>query len=343
MNANAYGGQLAEVLEWVEVCTPTGSRPARSRARSASPTAAPTSARTRSSPAPASPSPPPTPSEVKATMASMRERRHEAQPSGIKTFGSTFKNPEDERAERPHRRPAAGGGRLPGPAGRRRPLLARARQLRRERRRGDHRRRARADGRGPAAGCTSASASSWSPRCRRWARCAGRRAGSCEPEAAQAGVSAKRRPWGRWAALGLLAVLAVGLVYWLALRGTTRRAAPRRRRGRRRRSAAAPKRSRSAPTAQVLAWLPLPTEAKLPQLPLSEAPKGGRLAGPALEQARVLGAAPATLRPYLAEQLLRRKRGRRRNCARGSNCASAMQATLRRSGGRPPRSSPTPR
>jgi UDP-N-acetylmuramate dehydrogenase len=32
-------------------------------------------------------------------MASMRERRHEAQPSGIKTFGSTFKNPEDERAE----------------------------------------------------------------------------------------------------------------------------------------------------------------------------------------------------------------------------------------------------
>jgi UDP-N-acetylenolpyruvoylglucosamine reductase len=31
-------------------------------------------------------------------MASMRTRRHEAQPSGIKTFGSTFKNPEDERA-----------------------------------------------------------------------------------------------------------------------------------------------------------------------------------------------------------------------------------------------------
>ena len=28
----------------------------------------------------------------------MREKRREAQPSGIKTFGSTFKNPEDERA-----------------------------------------------------------------------------------------------------------------------------------------------------------------------------------------------------------------------------------------------------
>jgi UDP-N-acetylmuramate dehydrogenase len=29
----------------------------------------------------------------------MRERRREAQPSGIKTFGSTFKNPDDPRAE----------------------------------------------------------------------------------------------------------------------------------------------------------------------------------------------------------------------------------------------------
>jgi UDP-N-acetylmuramate dehydrogenase len=29
----------------------------------------------------------------------MRGKRREAQPSGIKTFGSTFKNPTDERAE----------------------------------------------------------------------------------------------------------------------------------------------------------------------------------------------------------------------------------------------------
>ncbi len=29
----------------------------------------------------------------------MRERRHEAQPKGIRTFGSTFKNPADARAE----------------------------------------------------------------------------------------------------------------------------------------------------------------------------------------------------------------------------------------------------
>jgi UDP-N-acetylmuramate dehydrogenase len=36
---------------------------------------------------------------VKATLADMRARRKAAQPSGIKTFGSTFKNPDDPRAE----------------------------------------------------------------------------------------------------------------------------------------------------------------------------------------------------------------------------------------------------
>jgi hypothetical protein len=50
----------------------------------------------------------------------------------------------------------------------------------------------------------------------------------------------------------------------------------------------------------VVPWLPLPAEAELPELPPVEPPKGGRLAGPMLEQARVLGVAPAALRPYLA-------------------------------------------
>ena len=45
------------------------------------------------------PAAPGDPEEVRATLAAMRERRREAQPSGIKTFGSTFKNPEDPRAE----------------------------------------------------------------------------------------------------------------------------------------------------------------------------------------------------------------------------------------------------
>jgi hypothetical protein len=50
----------------------------------------------------------------------------------------------------------------------------------------------------------------------------------------------------------------------------------------------------------IVPWFPLPDESELPTLPLSEPPKGGRLAGPMLQQARVLGAAPAALRPYLA-------------------------------------------
>ena len=49
----------------------------------------------------------------------------------------------------------------------------------------------------------------------------------------------------------------------------------------------------------ILSWIELPEDAELPQLPISEAPPGGRLAGPMLQQARVLGAAPAPLRPYV--------------------------------------------
>jgi Cell division protein FtsQ len=55
---------------------------------------------------------------------------------------------------------------------------------------------------------------------------------------------------------------------------------------------------------QVLAWLPLSEELRLPQLPLSSVPQGGRLAGPVLQQARVLGAAPPALRPYLERSYL---------------------------------------
>jgi UDP-N-acetylenolpyruvoylglucosamine reductase len=97
MNANAYGGELRKVLEWVEICTGAGSerraperlgfsyrqsnlRPGEVVARA--------SFRLR----------PGDPDQIRATLASMRERRREAQPSGIKTFGSTFKNPVDERA-----------------------------------------------------------------------------------------------------------------------------------------------------------------------------------------------------------------------------------------------------
>jgi len=98
MNANAYGGQLARVLEWVDVATAAGVERRgpddlgfeyrRSNLREGE-----IVARAAFHLAPADPE------EIRATLASMRERRREAQPSGIKTFGSTFKNPEDERAE----------------------------------------------------------------------------------------------------------------------------------------------------------------------------------------------------------------------------------------------------
>lgn len=50
----------------------------------------------------------------------------------------------------------------------------------------------------------------------------------------------------------------------------------------------------------IVRWLPLPEEPPLPQLPLEEPPKSGHLRGPALEQARVLGAVPDELLPYVA-------------------------------------------
>ena len=98
MNANAYGGELARVLEWVDVVGPDGTerrtpdqlgfayrrsslRPGEVVARASF---ALHEARSK---------------EVKATLADMRARRKAAQPSGIKTFGSTFKNPSDPRAE----------------------------------------------------------------------------------------------------------------------------------------------------------------------------------------------------------------------------------------------------
>ncbi|HXF31457.1 MAG TPA: UDP-N-acetylmuramate dehydrogenase [Solirubrobacterales bacterium] len=98
MNANAYGGELAAVLEWVEVSTATGTDRRTPDAfdfvyRNSN--LGPGEVVSRASFALA----PGDPDEVRATLASMRGRRREAQPSGIKTFGSTFKNPEDERAE----------------------------------------------------------------------------------------------------------------------------------------------------------------------------------------------------------------------------------------------------
>jgi len=98
MNANAYGGELASVLEWVDIATAAGIE------RRTPPQLAfgyrqsglisgeiVVGASLKLTPS--------DPATVKATLSGMRKRRHEAQPQGIKTFGSTFKNPEDPLAE----------------------------------------------------------------------------------------------------------------------------------------------------------------------------------------------------------------------------------------------------
>jgi UDP-N-acetylenolpyruvoylglucosamine reductase len=97
MNANAYGGELGRALEWVEIATPAGLRRRtpgelglayRSSDLGEGEIVARASLLLEAADA----------DSVKATLADMRRRRHEAQPQGIKTFGSTFKNPADPRA-----------------------------------------------------------------------------------------------------------------------------------------------------------------------------------------------------------------------------------------------------
>jgi UDP-N-acetylenolpyruvoylglucosamine reductase len=98
MNANAYGGQLAGALEWVQVATASGLRRRTPRQlgfgyRSSNLRAGEVVACVSFALAPADAD------AVKAALAELRARRHEAQPQGIKTFGSTFKNPDDARAQ----------------------------------------------------------------------------------------------------------------------------------------------------------------------------------------------------------------------------------------------------
>ena len=97
MNANAYGGELGRVLEWVDVVGSEGTERRtpdrlgfayrRSNLVDGEVVARAGFVLAESDAA-----------SVKATLAAMRTMRHEAQPSGIRTFGSTFKNPDDPRA-----------------------------------------------------------------------------------------------------------------------------------------------------------------------------------------------------------------------------------------------------
>jgi UDP-N-acetylenolpyruvoylglucosamine reductase len=97
MNANAYEGELARVLDWVEICSADGVERRtpqqlgfayrRSNLASGEVVIRACFSLARSDP-----------EAVATNIAAMRTRRHEAQPQGIKTFGSTFKNPDDPRA-----------------------------------------------------------------------------------------------------------------------------------------------------------------------------------------------------------------------------------------------------
>lgn len=109
---------------------------------------------------------------------------------------------------------------------------------------------------------------------------------------------ARRPSWKRIALVALLAASGGASLYFLVLRDTL----------------VAPRVTLATATAtigegedaipvgvrgELLPWLPVPEEARLPRLPLAEPPENGRLAGPVLAQARVLGAAPPALRPYI--------------------------------------------
>ncbi|MGA7397410.1 MAG: UDP-N-acetylmuramate dehydrogenase [Solirubrobacterales bacterium] len=98
MNANAYGGRLADVIDWVRICSSGGVEQVGPEALGFSyreSNLVPGQVVSRVAFALSEDEP----DLIKGRLAEMRAWRKDAQPSGIKTFGSTFKNPDDSRAE----------------------------------------------------------------------------------------------------------------------------------------------------------------------------------------------------------------------------------------------------
>ena len=296
MNANAYGGQLARVLEWVDVCTRGRARAPRARAaRLRLPQLQPRRRRGRLARlvprwTPADPA------AVKPTLAEMREQAPRGPALRHQDLRLDLQEPRRRARRGAHRGPAAGSRGLPRPESRRRPLLGEARQLRREHRRGDHRRRARADGRGPPPG----------PRALR------RRAGAGGPGAGRGGLA---RRLGAVKRVLIAAVLVV-----VVTRGGLRVPAPQRERH------AASERSRADLDDRRAGRARSGSSATAPSSPGCRSranprcrscrsrhrPSAAACQGTVLQQALVLGAAPAGAALPCGEQPLRGERGRRR-------------------------------
>lgn len=94
MNANAFGGELAAVLEWAEICDASGLKRKdpdqlgfgyRSSSIGADQVVARASFALQEA----------TPEVVDATVKRVRSQRRESQPLGIQTLGSTFRNPDE--------------------------------------------------------------------------------------------------------------------------------------------------------------------------------------------------------------------------------------------------------
>lgn len=102
----------------------------------------------------------------------------------------------------------------------------------------------------------------------------------------------------RWAIAGLAILVLVSAAYWFLIRERTAAGQVQVPQATARIGSGADAVA-VGPQGQLLGWLPVSEDAKLPSLPLSEPPQGDQLAGGVLQQAKVLGAAPAPLRPYL--------------------------------------------
>jgi hypothetical protein len=102
----------------------------------------------------------------------------------------------------------------------------------------------------------------------------------------------------RWPAVAAILVVAVVAIYWFLIRDTTVTA-----------KVHVPELTSTigtgedavgvSSTGKIIDFLQVPEEPPLPRLPLDEVPESGHLAGPVLEQAKVLGAAPVAFRPYV--------------------------------------------